>query len=649
MLWRNLVSFNRYNIRALNNCIGPKVIITSTRYLHAQSTITINKDKQSANKLLKDKRLKPNNKKKGKKFTQYIKMSVPLLNNTNDNLPNTINHLHPKLSSEIQLNEKESKLCILIKNYIDSYNNVSNTQPLVARISGGWVRDKILGKQSHDLDIAINLMSGEEFVHNMLIFYSKNPLPECFLNYEKDCNNKKNNGKSKNSPFFHNVNTIKKNPEKSKHLETATTKILGMDIDFVNLRNETYTENSRIPIISHGTPQEDAIRRDATLNALFYNISTNQVEDFTQCGLQDLHDGILRTPLDPLQTFMDDPLRILRLIRFSAVYNFKLHESIEQCFVQHHKDLMNALQKKISKERIGVELMKMLDHDLECCKRGLKICCDFNFLTSIFHHCFNENIMEINKDNENEDLIKIEKIYQYENNMESNGPTKNTLNHVCYTKIINNTEFPWVKDNFSSSSPQQSLKSETDTNQSNKILVFSCLLSVFEKIHIYTTIKNKNVKNLKNSMAEWILRDTLRFGKQYYQPVAMIVENISSLHNFIVENLSQPQQKENFKRSDICEKIILYEEYLPIALEVEKILFGNETYQLIQQQVDSLKLEQVYQVKPLINGKELVSILNKKPGVWMSAFNKQILHWQYDHPTATREDLIQNLGSFTLE
>ena len=66
---------------------------------------------------------------------------------------------------------------------------------------------------------------------------------------------------------------IKANSDKSKHLETATIKVDGVFVDLVNLRSEKYTEDSRVPVIEIGTPEEDAYRRDLTINSLFYNIN----------------------------------------------------------------------------------------------------------------------------------------------------------------------------------------------------------------------------------------------------------------------------------------------------------------------------------------------------------------------------------------
>lgn len=126
-----------------------------------------------------------------------------------------------------------------------------------------------------------------------------------------------------------NFGVIKQNSEKSKHLETATIRVHGTFIDLVNLRSEKYAEDSRIPVIDIGTAEEDALRRDFTVNALFYNLNEEKVEDLTGKGLEDLRYGRLRTPLEPLQTFKDDPLRVLRAIRFSARLGFAMVPELE--------------------------------------------------------------------------------------------------------------------------------------------------------------------------------------------------------------------------------------------------------------------------------------------------------------------------------
>jgi tRNA nucleotidyltransferase (CCA-adding enzyme) len=105
-----------------------------------------------------------------------------------------------------------------------------------------------MGRESSDIDIALDDMFGEDFAELL------------------------------NEKLYHDLDkkkfgVIKANNEKSKHLETATIRVHGMMIDLVNLRSEKYSEDSRVPTIEIGTPEEDAYRRDLTINAMFYNIN----------------------------------------------------------------------------------------------------------------------------------------------------------------------------------------------------------------------------------------------------------------------------------------------------------------------------------------------------------------------------------------
>lgn len=181
----------------------------------------------------------------------------------------------------------------------------ANSLDTVLRVAGGWVRDKILGRESHDIDIAIDNMMGMDLAG----------LVNAYL--ESSCME------------VHRIGVVAQNSDKSKHLETAKIVVCGQEIDLVNLRSEKYAQNSRIPAsVAFGTPLEDALRRDFTINALFYNLTTREVEDFTGRGLGDLRRGYIVTPLDCRETFTDDPLRILRAIRFSRRLGFALDDSI---------------------------------------------------------------------------------------------------------------------------------------------------------------------------------------------------------------------------------------------------------------------------------------------------------------------------------
>lgn len=184
-------------------------------------------------------------------------------------------------------------------------------------------------------------MTGSEFGSLMKQFVE---LPEARDKYEDD--------------VLGRLSKIEANPEKSKHLETATTKIFGFDIDLVNLRKETYTDDSRNPTVEFGTAEEDALRRDSTINALFYNLQTSEVEDFTGRGFQDMQRKVIKTPLAPLQTFNDDPLRVLRSVRFASRFMYDIAPEDEMAM--RDRTIKAALRLKITRERVGIEISKML-------------------------------------------------------------------------------------------------------------------------------------------------------------------------------------------------------------------------------------------------------------------------------------------------
>lgn len=245
------------------------------------------------------------------------------------------------MEKPITLTEEESRLKTLllkVSDYIGSLDG--HTKPEI-RFTGGWVRDKLLGSGSVDIDIGINTMTGYSFGNLMKQYLTQ---PETSSEYD--------------SKIVGSLATIKANPDKSKHLETITTRIFGLDIDLVNLRKETYVEDSRNPLMEFGTPEEDALRRDATVNALFYNLSTGSVEDLTGRGLIDMERKVLKTPLPSLQTFRDDPLRVLRAIRFASRLNYAIDAEDENAMSD--SSIKDALKLKISRERVGVEVTKML-------------------------------------------------------------------------------------------------------------------------------------------------------------------------------------------------------------------------------------------------------------------------------------------------
>ena len=204
---------------------------------------------------------------------------------------------------------------------------------------GGKVRDELLGLQSKDVDyVAVpsdDLIKDIESPHTMfgiLEEYLKQEKFELFL-VTPDC--------------F----TIRARfPQDHKYQGVA---------DFVMARKEVgYIPGTRTPIIKPGTLFDDLERRDFTLNALAKDEDGKIIDHFN--GQQDLKDGILKTPLDTEVTFNDDPLRILRAIRFSITKGFEIpHEMWHIIYWYDYKNKMSV----VSDERIREELFKCFKHD----------------------------------------------------------------------------------------------------------------------------------------------------------------------------------------------------------------------------------------------------------------------------------------------
>lgn len=135
----------------------------------------------------------------------------------------------------------------------------------------------------------------------------------------------------------------------------------GMVADFVLARKEVgYVPGTRQPILELGTLEDDLIRRDFTLNALAVDEDGYLIDLFN--GIDDLKVGLLRTPLDPKVTMMDDPLRFLRALRFSITKDFTIALEIFDA-IQNQPEILEKLEKVVSAERIREEVFKMMNAD----------------------------------------------------------------------------------------------------------------------------------------------------------------------------------------------------------------------------------------------------------------------------------------------
>ncbi len=187
-------------------------------------------------------------------------------------------------------------------------------------VIGGFVRDKILNRSTKDIDI-VTLGSGIDLA-------------------------KKISQKLKTSSL-----------KIFKNFGTAMIMIGDLEVQFVGARKESYHSGSRNPTVETGTIEEDQNRRDFTINALAISLNKDTYGDFVDPfnGLEDLENQVIVTPLDPNITFSDDPLRMMRAIRFSSQLDFKINKSTFEAIIKNSDRI-----KIVAQERVTEELNKII-------------------------------------------------------------------------------------------------------------------------------------------------------------------------------------------------------------------------------------------------------------------------------------------------
>lgn len=210
---------------------------------------------------------------------------------------------------------------LLDKDIFHKISSAADSLNLECYVVGGYVRDLFLERPSNDIDVVV-VGSGIKLA---------------------DALKKELGRKAKLSVF--------------RNFGTAQVKYRDLEVEFVGARKESYTHDSRKPVVEDGTLEDDQNRRDFTINALAVCLNGPRFGELVDPfdGIADMEDGIIRTPLDPDITFSDDPLRMLRCIRFATQLNFFIEEETFDALGRNADRI-----KIISGERVAEELNKIM-------------------------------------------------------------------------------------------------------------------------------------------------------------------------------------------------------------------------------------------------------------------------------------------------
>lgn len=467
------------------------------------------------------------------------------------------------------------------------------------RFAGGWVRDKILGTPSDDIDVMVENISGKNFA-------------------ELVSKNLKLKG----------PHVVKANPNASKHLETAGIAIpvssgKVFDIDFAAARAEVYHDNSRIPDIVEASPEDDAFRRDLTINSLFYNLNTKEVEDFTGKGIVDLITRTIRTPLDPLKTFTDDPLRIFRTIRFAARYDGTIDEETRQAM--SNPQLIAEIQKKISKERIKEELEKTLKGPNPVL--GVQLLKDLGLFRAILDEAISGSKYESG-------LAELD--------MDQNNPHHQLTLWDHTVKVLEN-----VFSMYEDAEPEKRL-----------LLLLSALMHDLGKLYYKIQTKKDNKtgyaghEDASAEIARLIL-SYLKFENKTIDQVSKMVEHHMYPHAFTRNNGYSKKAVRKFLRTmkkDSIEWIDVFNHAFADARSK-----GNDPvkedvinkYEALKQEIIEVDLdlekdvEKAKKFSTILNGHDVMQILGIAPGPQVKEVLVFLEDMQDENPRLTRDEAIK--------
>ncbi|EAX97214.1 polyA polymerase family protein [Trichomonas vaginalis G3] len=275
-----------------------------------------------------------------------------------------------RLESGESFSQLDKDVIEIIKKTIDAIS----PKKVIVRIAGGWVRDKIMGRENDDIDIAISGATCNEFSDAMVSVLGPNTKRVL----------------------------LEANHEQLKHIDTARVCLFhDFWLDICSLRSALYSEGEKL----EGTAVSAALHRDFSMNAIFFNVQTMKIEDYVN-GVQSIKDKIIRTPIPAMQDFTDDPNRIIRCFRFVAKYDFKIDPQIYEAIPK----IIPLFMRNIAKDRVATELIKLMHSDSSFL--ALENLINSGMLNPVFDP---ESLWSLDKE---ETLKRIRRAHQIEPNLE---------------------------------------------------------------------------------------------------------------------------------------------------------------------------------------------------------------------------------------
>ncbi|KAL0063243.1 CCA tRNA nucleotidyltransferase, mitochondrial [Marasmius tenuissimus] len=489
----------------------------------------------------------------------------------------------------VELTETEEKICELLDQCTEHLRKTKGIHT-ECRIAGGWVRDKLLGSQSNDIDVALTDIMGYAFAEHLAEFAQAEGMT------------------------VGSIGKIAQNPDQSKHLETATFRILDRDIDLVNLRSEEYASASRIP---------------------------------TGVGLDDLKNAVVRTPLSPKETFIDDPLRVLRCIRFASRFGFDIVPEIVAAV--QDPEIKEALVSKVARERAGEELSKMVKGRDPL--RSIQLITSLGLYSSIFSG-FPPNVIETFSDNPRSEATALKAASILQTLLANVGTDLPPL-HPTFFKVL-----------------------ESDVTCKPRLFL-AAVLSPYAGI-IYRDHKGKELP-----VVEYVIRECLKLGSQNHFldgiPALFSACNVLRNPDPSDQRLKTPSERaavglllreksvHNVHTGSHWTSSLLFslvQELVSFCNDVEQGLTGEYSphamcltcayhrgaaedaiktirlYNTFIQRVEELGLFETVDAKPLLDGREVSSALDARPGPWTGAVLAKVVVWQLENPQGTKDDCL---------